>query len=823
MNMVRLPIPGSDAGQWGDILNEFLLVSHKDDGALRGTANVINVKDFGALGDGTKDDTAAIQAALDAVPSTGGTVFLPAGTYNVTGILCHGNKIVVIGGGRATLQATVNEIRILSTNGFHDCVFDGLVGIGTGADTGSSSGRGAFHIAQGSLRCVIQNCKVLNASGTGITDDGEESKVINNHIDVTGEHGIYLSGSKYGICSGNLIKNAGAITAMVPPICYGIKLDGVSYSTISRNIIVASKSQGLVITGPSFRNVVSGNVVQGTTGEDIYIATGNDNVITDNTIDSSNSGTPAILTHGGTRNIISNNYIRKTAVGSGIKWEDASSLGWDICEGNIIVADGTFTMSIGIHVSGIATSSAMEVIQIRNNTLKAVNGATITEAVQIFNARGCIVTGTVTDSTTKLDDLGVGTVTEGLINVRVYGARGDGVTDDTAAIQAALDASLNVFIPSGTYKTSSPLTVRSNHHVYGSGFLNSIILNTTTDGLTRQGSGDVTHITLRDFQIQTANNGTNTQIGFDLTRFSMSSFDRLAAQFHNTGFKLSRGNPAGNSFFNTFGTIYGLRNKTGVLFEDVLSGTVPNANSIDNLIIEDVGVWSGGNGIDLSGNGNSFKRIYVGMSGGNSAIKIRNVAGSNHIYNLYAESNITYAVDNSIGTSGRKNVILGIHMDSSTMKAVALPGDADLVVFNVNGIIDTAADPLYLGAFNQLNIRRSEPILTLDSVASGGKKWKIIAGGGAEVGAGVFGIQNTTDARNVLRLLATTPTDTIVGDADGLSIKSLKIDIIATASLPLAGATQNGRIVLEDVAAGDRNLIIYTGGQRFRIDGGAAF
>ena len=31
---VRLPVPGSDAGNWGDILNAFLLVAHNSDGSL---------------------------------------------------------------------------------------------------------------------------------------------------------------------------------------------------------------------------------------------------------------------------------------------------------------------------------------------------------------------------------------------------------------------------------------------------------------------------------------------------------------------------------------------------------------------------------------------------------------------------------------------------------------------------------------------------------------------------------------------------------------------------------------------------------------------
>jgi hypothetical protein len=47
-------------------------------------ADVANVKDFGAKGDGVTNDTAAIQAALNAVPAAGGTVFFPPGTYLVS-------------------------------------------------------------------------------------------------------------------------------------------------------------------------------------------------------------------------------------------------------------------------------------------------------------------------------------------------------------------------------------------------------------------------------------------------------------------------------------------------------------------------------------------------------------------------------------------------------------------------------------------------------------------------------------------------------------------------------------------------------------------
>lgn len=45
---------------------------------------VYDVTGFGAKGDGVTDDTAAIQATINAVPTDGGTVWFPAGTYIVS-------------------------------------------------------------------------------------------------------------------------------------------------------------------------------------------------------------------------------------------------------------------------------------------------------------------------------------------------------------------------------------------------------------------------------------------------------------------------------------------------------------------------------------------------------------------------------------------------------------------------------------------------------------------------------------------------------------------------------------------------------------------
>lgn len=60
-----------------------------------------------------------------------------------------------------------------------------------------------------------------------------------------------------------------------------------------------------------------------------------------------------------------------------------------------------------------------------------------------------------------------------VVSVKDFGAVGDGTTDDTAAIQAAIDTGNPVYIPPSTYKTTSPLTMSTvasiGQRAYGAG------------------------------------------------------------------------------------------------------------------------------------------------------------------------------------------------------------------------------------------------------------------------------------------------------------------------------------------------------------------
>lgn len=61
----------------------------------------VSAKDFGAVGDGVADDTAAIQAAINAMETVGGTVMLPTGIYRTTASLNMKYGVSLIGQGRS--------------------------------------------------------------------------------------------------------------------------------------------------------------------------------------------------------------------------------------------------------------------------------------------------------------------------------------------------------------------------------------------------------------------------------------------------------------------------------------------------------------------------------------------------------------------------------------------------------------------------------------------------------------------------------------------------------------------------------------------------
>jgi len=104
-------VDGNDVAGWMTqpyAINDATMTGHGGwddwDKDMLFTGNPFNVVKWGATGDGTTDDTAAIQAAIDACEAVGGGVVqIPAGTYLVDDLVIDSDNVSIIGAGKSTV------------------------------------------------------------------------------------------------------------------------------------------------------------------------------------------------------------------------------------------------------------------------------------------------------------------------------------------------------------------------------------------------------------------------------------------------------------------------------------------------------------------------------------------------------------------------------------------------------------------------------------------------------------------------------------------------------------------------------------------------
>ena len=283
----------------------------------------VSVKDFGAVGDGVADDTAAVQAALN----TGKAIYLPQGNYLVGDLVGTYNQQVLRGDGgyKSILRRKSGSTNILSHSG-NFVVIQGV------------TFRGRSSEAQTNLLLTGYDWSLLSCNSdttTGLV------------LDATNPGAFYIQGGNYDTDGTGTAARIGSPTA-TSTSNYGRITDVVAHKSGAPFIFYACGAfsiQGGQLGGVQSLNGDSGGNAYGMTlsatrctGD--IVLDGSSNIIYGNKIGSGrnvtfNVGTSACLYYGNsdsavtiTNNGNANNYIwRQVATGSEIDVEIGSDSG----------------------------------------------------------------------------------------------------------------------------------------------------------------------------------------------------------------------------------------------------------------------------------------------------------------------------------------------------------------------------------------------------------------------------------------------------------------------------------------------------------------
>lgn len=169
--MPRLPVPGSDGGQWGNILNEYLSVSHNSDGTIKSSAAPSLPLDgaTGATGPiGDMGYTGPVGATGSGATGATGSMGFTGATGSIGATGPTPSAISDITGLQATLDGLASAIISITTNLQTDTDYTLILAdAGKCIEMSSSSPRNLLVPANSSVAFPVGTIIEIYAVGTG--------------------------------------------------------------------------------------------------------------------------------------------------------------------------------------------------------------------------------------------------------------------------------------------------------------------------------------------------------------------------------------------------------------------------------------------------------------------------------------------------------------------------------------------------------------------------------------------------------------------------------------------------------------------------------
>jgi len=225
--------------------------------------------------DGTGDFT-DIQAGINALPATGGGVYIKEGTYVITSNITFPNSnISLIGCGKSTkIQYTFVGFG-MNINGVNGIRIQNLYLLGN--NVGFQQGIRVFN----SNETIVDHCWIEATGDTGIGVSGNSNRCIfsNNIIHNMDYYGLQLLQCNHIVVTGNVISSSGSDALQL-----GTPAGNCDYLLFSGNVIKDAVSKGIRLSDGD-HCVFSNNQIYNNGDDGVFVDVGCDyNVITSNVI-----------------------------------------------------------------------------------------------------------------------------------------------------------------------------------------------------------------------------------------------------------------------------------------------------------------------------------------------------------------------------------------------------------------------------------------------------------------------------------------------------------------------------------------------------------